>query len=97
MKPDPKADSEQTFTLHFGSLMTRLLKAGVILHWQEPSDPDDEIQIEWNPTYKGMGGEQAFLGLSMLLADICQDGPLSTDEQALIQMLRQTYWEPRND
>jgi hypothetical protein len=69
------------------------VKAGLVTHWEEmDEDPDAELQIEWNPSFQNMGGEAAFLGLSMLLRDICQEAPLSTDEQALIQILRQTYW-----
>lgn len=97
MKNLPKDDAEESFNLFFGLLMSRFKKAGMITGWKIPSDPSDQIRIDWNPAYKGMGGEEAFLGLSSLLADICRDSPLSTDEQALIQMLRQTHWAPGDE
>jgi hypothetical protein len=80
-------DSEEAkFDRHFDSVMKRLLDAGMIVSFSKRQTPC----VVWNKKYQEpLGGRGAFLGMAILLAEICPDRPLSSDEQALIQMLRQ--------
>lgn len=88
----PEEEDDPRFNLHFDLLMQRLLKAGLITHYENSPGPDGRLMMDWNPDYKSpMGGKAAFLGLATLLADICQERPLNMDEQVIIQLLRQSY------
>ena len=88
MKKKPPADDE--FDRHFLSLMKRLKAAGMIRSYSSTRTPC----VEWNKDFRApLGGRAAFVGMAMLLAEICQDEALSRDEQALIQMISQAEEE----
>lgn len=76
---------EEEFDRNFDSLMKRLMAAGIVKNYSKTRTPC----IVWNQDYNApLGGQAAFVGLAMLLADICREKPLSKEEQALIQMIR---------
>ena len=92
MKDTP--DNEQAFRLHMTSLLRRLQQAGWITHFEEPDPDTDELVIVWNEEKKPMGGKTTFYAMSTMLQDICPEKLLSDEEQAMIQILRQIYFEP---
>lgn len=100
LKPDPDErdeERERSFDLDYNSLMGRLLRAGLITHYEASGGEDGDLNIVWNPDYQSMGGDAAFLALSSILRDLCPEGPLSTDEQMLIQFIRKEYWDDSDD
>lgn len=77
---------DQEFDANLSALMKRLLDAGMILSFSKDKTPC----VVWNKDYHPpLGGRAAFLGVASLLAELCQHEPLSEDEQAMIQMVRQ--------
>ena len=72
------------------SLMQRLLKAGMIRSYSSERTPS----VVWNKDYHApMGGRAGFLGLAILLAELCPNEPLSIPEQAVLQGVRQCEQE----
>jgi hypothetical protein len=79
-------DAVDQFDRNFASVMKRLSDAGMIESYAMNKTPC----VVWRRDYNSkLDGRAAFLGLATLLAQICPERPLSTDEQAVIQMIRQ--------
>ena len=91
MTPD---DSAQPFRLHMTSLLRRLQAAGWIKHYEDiDPDSDEPPVIEWNEELKPMSGKAMFYALASMLQTVCAEKPLSEDEQGMILILRDIFFE----
>ena len=87
-------DSGQAFRLHMTSLLRRLQAAGWIKHFEDVDpDSDEPPVIEWNEEMKPMGGKAMFYAFASMLQTVCDQKTLSEDEQAMVLILKDIFFE----